>query len=79
MSRPTKHNHRSVVNYIENLQPLVEKERQFIYHNEDLVTFKNGGELTWFDSAIERLLEFSWMQCKPIKVSRAITLCTTEH
>ncbi|MCJ1382307.1 hypothetical protein MMC17_005420 [Xylographa soralifera] len=62
MSKPSKRDHASVVNFIEAHQPLSEQDRSFIYHKEDLVTLKNSDEHTWLDSAVERLLGFSFMR-----------------
>ena len=66
MNRPSKQDHRSVVNYIQNEQPLMEGDRNFIYHQEDLVTIRSGRENAWLDALIEKVLR--WYPCKPIKV-----------
>ena len=66
MNRPSQHDHRSVINYVENEQPLLEGDRDFIYHQEDLVTLRGGRENAWLDAIVEKVLR--WYPCGPIKV-----------
>ena len=65
MNRPSRHDHRSVVNYVENEQPLLEGDRDFIYHAEDLVTIRGGRETAWLDAVVEKVLR--WYPCRPIQ------------
>ena len=65
MTKPSDRDHTSVVNFIENGQPLIETERQFVYHKEDLITLRNGRDITWLDALVERTLRF--IRCKPIE------------
>ena len=58
MNRPSKHDHRSVINYIENKQPLLEGDRSFIYHLEDLVTTRCGRESGLLDALVETMLRW---------------------
>lgn len=69
MSRPANRNHTSAVNFIEDLQPLAEQDREFIYHKEDLVTLTDELEHMWLDSAIEHVLKWKMIRYKLIKVS----------
>ena len=67
MNKPSNCDHASVVTFIENDQPLMEKDRKFIYEKEDLVAIKGGRENAWLDAAVESVLR--WYPCKPIKAS----------
>ena len=62
MNQPSKSEHQSVWNYLVNTKPVVEEERSFILHKEDLVTLRVGREHAWLDSAIEHLLK--WLHSK---------------
>lgn len=66
MNRPTDRDHSSVSNYFQNEQPLMESDRDFLYHKEDLVTIRAGREHAWLDAAVENLLR--WYPCAPVKV-----------
>ena len=67
MNKPSDRDHRSVVNFIENYQPLAEADRGFVYQKEDLVALRNSRDITWLDRGVERFL---WLiRCKPIEVS----------
>jgi hypothetical protein len=65
MNRPHDRDHRSVLNFITNNQPLVQGERDFVRHKEDLVTLRGGRENAWLDAAIEAVLH--WYPCRPLK------------
>ena len=66
LSRPTDRDHASVSNYFANHQPLMEDDRDFLYHKEDLVTIRAGREHAWLDAAVEGFLR--WYPCRPLKV-----------
>lgn len=66
LNTPTDRDHASMSNYFSNEQPLVEADRDFLYHKEDLVTIRAGREHAWLDAAVENFLR--WYPCKPIKV-----------
>ena len=66
LNAPTDRDHASVSNYIANEQPLMEADRDFIYHKEDLVTIRAGREHAWLDAAVEAFLR--WYPCRPVKV-----------
>jgi hypothetical protein len=59
MNKPSRSEHRSVWNYFQNTNPVVEEERSFILHWEDLLTLRPGREHAWLDSAIERVLRYT--------------------
>ena len=68
LSRPTDRDHASVSNYFANHKPLMEADRDFLYHKEDLVTIRAGREHAWLDAAVESFLR--WYPCRPVKVRR---------
>ena len=53
---PSKRDYRSVRRWFWNVTPLVEKEREFIKHREDIITLHNGREWSTFDEIVEKLL-----------------------
>lgn len=58
MDRPSARDYTSVKNFMENGGGhLYEKESDFIYEKEDLVTLRPGREYAWLDSILERLLQ----------------------
>lgn len=67
MNKPSDRDHSSVIRFLENEGPLMEKDRNFIYHKEDLVTLRSGREHAWLDTAVENMLR--WLRCRPIEVS----------
>ena len=72
MNKPSTHDHRSVINFFENVEPLVEEERKFIYHQEDLVTIRAGRENAWLDAVVEKFLRL--YPCRPMKVRMSSSL-----
>ena len=66
LNKPSDRDYASVATYIENDQPLMETDRGFIKHKEDLVAIKGGRENAWLDAAVESVLR--WYPCKPMKV-----------
>lgn len=66
-SKPASDEWQSVENYIWNKKQVEEKETNFIYHKEDLVTLRPGREHAWLDSSVEKLLK--WLNCGPVEVS----------
>ena len=67
MNKPSDRDHASVAMYFQNDQPLMETDRGWIRHKEDLVTIRGGRENAWLDAAIESVLR--WYPCEPIKVN----------
>ena len=68
LSRPSPRDYSSVLHFMENDGgPLCEDECDFIYHKEDLVTLRAGGEYAWLDGAFERILQT--LKCKILLVS----------
>lgn len=67
MTKPEDRDQQSFVNFIENEQPLCQKDCDFIYHKDDLVTLRSGMEHTWLDAIVETMLVA--ISCKPITVS----------
>lgn len=65
--RPSKRDYQSVRTWFWNTAPLVEKEREFIMHKEDIVSLHNGREWSTFDGIVEQLLMN--LNSKVIKVS----------
>ena len=51
-----------------NRKPLIESERSWIYHKEDLLTLRAGREHAWLDDGIEHLLR--WFHSPIVEVSR---------
>ncbi|MCJ1379749.1 hypothetical protein MMC17_002852 [Xylographa soralifera] len=54
--KPSKRDYNSVLNWIWNHKPLVDKEQCFIKHEEDVLTLHNGREWCGFDELVESLL-----------------------
>ncbi|KAI9710487.1 MAG: hypothetical protein M1820_002623 [Bogoriella megaspora] len=54
--KPSKRDYKSVRSWFWNETPLVQKERQFIKHKEDIVTLHNGREWSAFDEVVEKFL-----------------------
>ena len=77
MQRPSKRDWRSVKNWIQGRNPLVETEQKFILRKEDLVTLRSGREGAGFDSVVERMLSrtdnflTSRLKCRIIQVGAA--------
>ena len=56
LQRPSNRDYRSVCNWLEAEQPLVEGEQAFIRCREDLHTFRHGRECAGFEGAVESTL-----------------------
>lgn len=56
LQAPSVRDWHSVRSWISNHAPLVERERNFIYKKEDLVTLRAGRECAGFDGVVERML-----------------------
>lgn len=54
--RPSARDYRSVRTWFYNMEPLVEKESQFIYRKEDVISLRSGREWSTFDGWIESTL-----------------------
>lgn len=67
LNRPADRDHTSVINFLQNRNPLFESEQSFIYEKEDLITLRPGRETAFLDAFVERMLK--WSNCKPIQVS----------
>ena len=67
--RPGKSEHQNVLNYIENQKPVDDKDSEYVYCKEDLITLRPGRELAWFDRAIAKLLRYA--NCRLIRVSKS--------
>ena len=52
-------------NYFWNEQPVVEEDRQFLLHREDLVSVRPVREHAWLDDAVHTLLR--WYPYRPVK------------
>ncbi|KAI9685826.1 MAG: hypothetical protein M1822_004104 [Bathelium mastoideum] len=57
-NKPASGDYRSVVNYMKEVGPVIQKEGEWVRHLEDLVTLRSGREHAWLDSGIEHLLKF---------------------
>ena len=67
-NRPSNADWKSVETYMFNRKPLIESERSWIYHKEDLLTLRAGREHAWLDDGIEHLLR--WFHSPIVEVSR---------
>ena len=68
MNQPSSRDYKSVLHFMENDGgPLFQKESQFTYEKEDLITLRPGREHAWLDGVIERLLQAC--RCRLITVS----------
>ncbi|MCJ1287269.1 hypothetical protein MMC26_006617 [Xylographa opegraphella] len=56
---PTERNRRSYVNYINNEQPTVERERTFIQRSDDLITLAGNRQNSWLYGTVERLVSIT--------------------
>ena len=54
--QPSARDYRSVRTWFYNIEPLVEKEAQFVAHKEDIVSIRSGREWSSFDGWIESTL-----------------------
>ena len=58
LNPPSTRDYTSVLNFMElDGGQLYERESEFIYHKEDLVTLKPGREYAWLDGCVERILQ----------------------
>lgn len=64
--RPSASEHRSVVTYVRNECPVDEKESEYVYCKEDLITLRPGRENAWLDRSIEKLLKV--LHCSMLEV-----------
>ncbi|KAF1813340.1 hypothetical protein P152DRAFT_395521 [Eremomyces bilateralis CBS 781.70] len=62
---PSQRNYRSVRAWIYNLQPLVEREQEFIKRKEDIITTRQGREWSGFDGYVESMIRR--LNCKLIR------------
>jgi hypothetical protein len=53
---PSARDYRSVRTWFYNVEPLVQKEAQFIAHKEDIISIRSGREWSTFDGWIESIL-----------------------
>jgi hypothetical protein len=65
--KPSERDRGSVINWIWNSKPLIDKEQCFIKHKEDLLTLHNGREWSGFDGLVESLL--LKLDCALVRVS----------
>lgn len=65
-NRPSDADWKSVKTYLFNRKPLIEDERSWIYHKEDLLTLRGGREHAWLDDGVEHLLR--WFHCPLVEV-----------
>ncbi|CAF9916121.1 MAG: hypothetical protein ALECFALPRED_010525 [Alectoria fallacina] len=73
LDRPSNRDYRSVLHFMENDGgQLFEKDMEFIYEKEDLVTLRPGREHAWLDGLLERTLKL--LRCGLIK----FLFCTKE-
>ena len=71
LDQPSPRDYISVLHFMENDGgPLFEKESDFIYRKEDLVTLRPGREYAWLDAALERILQKC--RCAPLLVRTAL-------
>jgi len=75
--RPSTRDYRSVRTWFYNVAPLVEKESQFIYRKEDIISLRSGREWSAFDGWIETTLRR--FDCAILRVSREISNVTNEY
>ena len=64
-NKPTTGEHRSVQNWIHNVQPVDEADSSFVNQTEDLVTLRPGREHAWLDAAVEKMLR--WCNCSLVE------------
>ena len=70
LSPPSNREYTSVLNYMElDGGQLYEKESEYIYEKEDLVTLRPGREHAWLDGRIERILQK--FRCRFLRVCPA--------
>ncbi|KAL9079449.1 MAG: hypothetical protein Q9157_001658 [Trypethelium eluteriae] len=69
--------YKSVINYMKEVEPVTQKERDWVRHLEDLVTLRNGREHAWLDSGIEHLLQFFQQRLGLKKIVEHL-FCSTE-
>jgi len=67
LNKPAARDYRSVEAYIFDKKPLVDEESGFIYWKEDLITLRDGREMAFLDSFIEKVLKI--FHCPLLKVS----------
>ena len=57
-NKPASGDYKSVVNYMKEVEPVIQKERDWVRRLEDLITLRSGREHAWLDAGIEHLLKF---------------------
>ncbi|KAF2231422.1 hypothetical protein EV356DRAFT_293280 [Viridothelium virens] len=76
-NKPASGDYKSVINYMKEVEPVTQKERDWVRHLEDLVTLRNGREHAWLDSGIEHLLQFFQQRLGLKKIVEHL-FCSTE-
>lgn len=56
MQRPSRRDYKSVRNWFQNNEPIIQQEMSFVRCKEDLVSLRTGREYAGFDSLVERCL-----------------------
>lgn len=67
LNKPAVRDYRSVEAYIFDKKPLVDEESGFIYRKEDLITLRDGREMSFLDSFTEKALQI--FHCSLLQVS----------
>jgi hypothetical protein len=67
---PSGRDYRSVRTWFYNVEPLVEKESEFIYRKEDIISLRSGREWSTFDGWIESTLRK--FDCALLRVSQLL-------
>lgn len=67
---PSGRDYRSVRTWFYNVEPLVEKESEFIYRKEDVISLRSGREWSTFDGWIESTLRK--FDCALLRVSQLL-------
>jgi hypothetical protein len=82
LNTPAERDYQSVEAYFFNKKPLVDEEHDFIYRKEDLITLRDGREMSILDSLTERLLRTfhcSLLQVStvPLKIANGLIITCT--
>ena len=64
--QPSSRNYRSVRTWFRNIEPIIQREQQYIRLKEDIVTLRHGREWAGFDGLVESILQK--FDCRLIRV-----------